>query len=213
MTEERAAEEDLLRRLRLCASEEERRRLLEVLLLPYLDQIARWALRISADRDEAAEIAQDALLAICSHVDRFRGECRFSTWVYTIVRNQGWKRAVRWSRDQEVPLEEAPDRASETAGTEEIYERREDLARFRRLLDTELTPLEAQIFLQHFGDGVPLAVLERELGLTNRSGAKAYLVAALRKLRRRMRSWKGGAPSPGRLAARRCADVTRGDDD
>ena len=48
MTGQGPSEEELLERLRLSDSDEGRRLFLEALLTPYLDRIARWALRISA---------------------------------------------------------------------------------------------------------------------------------------------------------------------
>jgi RNA polymerase sigma-70 factor (ECF subfamily) len=212
MHDERPSEEALLERLRLSRSEEERRALLERILAPYLDRIARWALRISADPDTAAEVAQDALLAICTHVDRFRGACRFSTWVYTIVRNQAWKSGSRAVKEMEVPLDEAPEPAS-AADAEDSLDRQERIDQFRRWISSELTPLEARIFLLHFGEGVPLAVLDRELGLANRSGARAYLIAAKRKLRRKMRGLRGGPLPAGRLRPRGVAGAGGTGDD
>jgi RNA polymerase sigma-70 factor (ECF subfamily) len=212
MHDQQPSEEALLERLRLSRSGEERTALLERILAPYLDRIARWAQRISADPETAAEVAQDALLAICSHVDRFRGECRFSTWIYTIVRNQAWKRGSRTARGLEVPLEEVPEPSSgpEAEGS---LERREGVERFRRLIESELTPLEARIFLLHFGEGVPLAVLDRELGLQNRSGSRAYLISAKRKLRRKMRGLRGGPLSAAKLKPTRLAGVGGPGDD
>lgn len=213
MAGQRASEEELLERLRHSNSGEDRRNLLEDLLTPYLNHIARWALRISANRDEAAEIAQDALLAVCAHIDQFRGRCRFSTWVYTIVRNHGWKRASRLARDSEIPLDEAPEPRAEEPEADERVETRERIEQLRRLIDSELTPLEARIFLRHFGEGISLAVLARELGLTNRSGARAYLTAARRKLRRKMRFWELRPPSPRAIAVRGLVGIKGGDDD
>ena len=42
----------------------------------------------------------------------------------------------------------------------------------------------------HYGDGLPLHMITRLLGLSNRSGAKAYINKARRKLRRAARLWK-----------------------
>ena len=213
MTGQGPSEEELLERLRLSDSDEGRRLFLEALLTPYLDRIARWALRISAQRDDAAAIAQEGLLAVCSHIDQFRGECRFSTWLYTIVRNQGLKRAERSATGAEVSLDDAPALRSEAPGPDDSIDRQEEIEQFRRLIDTVLTPLEARVFLGHFGEGTPLAVLDRELGLTNRSGARAYLIAAKRKLRRRMRLLNRRPPAPGRLGARDLAGAKGGHDD
>ncbi len=58
------------------------------------------------------------------------------------------------------------------------------------LLDEALDQTEKQVFTMHYGDGLPLRVITRLLGLSNRSGAKAYVVKARRKLRRAARLWK-----------------------
>jgi DNA-directed RNA polymerase specialized sigma24 family protein len=54
----------------------------------------------------------------------------------------------------------------------------------RALLDQTLDETENKIFTLHYGDDVPLKVITRLLGLENRSGAKAHIVSARRKLRR-----------------------------
>jgi DNA-directed RNA polymerase specialized sigma24 family protein len=60
----------------------------------------------------------------------------------------------------------------------------------RALLDQSLEEIEKQVFTLHYGDDVPLKAITRLLGLTNRSGAKAYIVSARRKLSRAVRQWK-----------------------
>lgn len=192
-------EKELLRKWRTSRSEEEQRQILERILTPYIGRIGRWALRIRGNPDDAAEAAQDALLAICSHLGEFRGECRFSTWVYTIVRNQVWKKSSRVARRGETSLEEvAEPQGEESSDPESIFRKRESTDQLRKWIDSELTSLEARIFLLHFGEGIPLQVLNRQLGLTNRSGARAYLLAAKRKLRRRIKSSRNLRESFGR---------------
>ncbi len=48
-------------------------------------------------------------------------------------------------------------------------------------MDT-LDQTEAQVMLLHYGKELPLNTVSRMLGLTNKSGAKAYIVSAKRKL-------------------------------
>lgn len=183
MSPEHIAEKELLRRWRNRRSADEGRALQGQILSPYLDRITRWALRITSDREEAQEVAQDALVAICSHMDGFRGESRFSTWLYTIVRNHAFKRAAR---RRETPVDELPDQPASGPGPEQSYERAREAEGIRGLIASELTAIEAKVFLLHFGKDIPLATLDRELNLTNRSGARAYLVSAKRKLRRKL---------------------------
>ena len=58
------------------------------------------------------------------------------------------------------------------------------------LLDEALDETEKKVFTLHYGDDLPLDAITRLLGLSNRSGAKAYILRARRKLRRAARLWK-----------------------
>ncbi|PYQ99154.1 MAG: hypothetical protein DMF96_08195 [Acidobacteria bacterium] len=51
-------------------------------------RVARWCLRFAGDRDAAADLAQDVFLKAHRHLGSFKGASRFSTWLYTIVRNE-----------------------------------------------------------------------------------------------------------------------------
>jgi DNA-directed RNA polymerase specialized sigma subunit len=52
---------------------------------------------------------------------------------------------------------------------------------WRFILDT-LDETEARVMMLHYGQEMPLNAVSRMLGLTNKSGAKAYIVSARRKL-------------------------------
>jgi len=58
------------------------------------------------------------------------------------------------------------------------------------LLDQALDETEKKVFTLHYGDDLPLDAITRLLDLRNRSGAKAYIVSARRKLKRAARQWK-----------------------
>lgn len=46
------------------------------------------ALRMVSNRDDAAEATQDAMLKVCEHIDGFRSDAKFTTWMTRIVMNQ-----------------------------------------------------------------------------------------------------------------------------
>ncbi len=48
----------------------------------------RTAVRVTGDPAEAEDAVQEALLDAGRHLDRFRGEARFSTWMYRLVTNR-----------------------------------------------------------------------------------------------------------------------------
>lgn len=179
-------DEELVRRSRQ-ADTEEARRLLDELFRRHQARVAAWCLRISGRREEAADLAQEVFLRVYERLDGFRFESRFSTWLYLVVRSvtinrgqfEGRRRAL--SLDDEVavePLDPAPAIDGELIEVEQV-------ARLRAAIASELEPLEARIVKLHHVDGLALPVIDRLLGLTNRSGAKAYLVSAKRKLKRR----------------------------
>jgi RNA polymerase sigma factor (sigma-70 family) len=43
------------------------------------------ALRVVKNREDAHEVAQDAFLKAFKYLSSFRGECKFSTWLYRVV--------------------------------------------------------------------------------------------------------------------------------
>lgn len=53
------------------------------------------ALRMLSNRDDAAEVTQDAMLKIVQHLDGFRSEAQVTTWMTRIVMNQAITRLRR----------------------------------------------------------------------------------------------------------------------
>lgn len=161
-------------------------RCLEKLYRRFHPRVAVWCLRFCGDRTEAADLAQEVFLRAHSRLDSFRFESRFSTWLYTVARsvaiNRGLRRQRRqesvraWDADEE-PVESAP-------GPTADLEQRQIAERVRRAMSTELDPLEARVLYLHHVDGMTLPAITELLELTNRSGAKAYVVSGMRKLRR-----------------------------
>jgi RNA polymerase sigma-70 factor (ECF subfamily) len=52
------------------------------------------ALRLTGNRSDAEDLAQDALIRALKALAKFRGDSKLSTWVYTITVNT-WKNRVR----------------------------------------------------------------------------------------------------------------------
>jgi RNA polymerase sigma-70 factor (ECF subfamily) len=71
----------------------------------YLPYFYRTALRRMGNVADAEDVVQDALLSAYSHVDKFRGQARMSTWLTSIVINSAGMRLRRRSRQASVPLD------------------------------------------------------------------------------------------------------------
>jgi RNA polymerase sigma-70 factor (ECF subfamily) len=72
----------LLRRLR--AREE---RAFEEMVATYRDRIFGLILRMVGNREEAEDLAQEVFITVLKSIDTFRGESKFSTWLYRIAAN------------------------------------------------------------------------------------------------------------------------------
>jgi DNA-directed RNA polymerase specialized sigma24 family protein len=59
----------------------------------------------------------------------------------------------------------------------------------RRLMDRALDETEKRVMTLHYGHEMRLDAITAALGLTNASGAKAYIVSAKRKLSVAVRRW------------------------
>ncbi len=57
------------------------------LLERHYDRIYRVGARVLGEADEAADLAQDVCVALPAKLSSFRGESRFTTWLYRVVVN------------------------------------------------------------------------------------------------------------------------------
>src|SRR5580693_7988791 len=59
----------------------------EELFHRHQNRIVRWCYRFTRDRESGLDLAQEIFMRAFRNLDRYRGECRFSTWLYVIARN------------------------------------------------------------------------------------------------------------------------------
>jgi RNA polymerase sigma-70 factor (ECF subfamily) len=159
---------------------------LGVLYQRFYSKVAYWCLRVCGNRDEAADLAQEVFVRVHSRLGSFRGESRFSTWLYQVTRSVAINRGES-NRRRSSPLtdlDSAPEMADPLPDAQEVLARAEAAGELRAAME-ELEPLEAKVLYMHFANGLTLPRITELLGLDNRSGAKAYIVSATRKLRRR----------------------------
>jgi RNA polymerase sigma-70 factor, ECF subfamily len=159
-------------------------------------RITRWCCRFTHDRETAADLAQEILLRAYRNLDKYRGECRFSTWLYVIARNFCFTAVQRRASE---PVWIAKSQATEipdtiTADIHDAFEaEQERQSNWRFILET-LDKTEARVMLLHYGEELPLSAVSRMLSLTNKSGAKAYIVSARRKLDAAMHPKRAAGP-------------------
>ena len=167
----------------------------------YHSRVALWCYRFSGDRELASDLAQDVFLRAYRNIGSFRGESKFSTWLFTIARNHCVNelkaRSIRPDQTgASVEGSDIEDSFQETVL--ECLEREESLAVMRALMEQTLDETEKKVVVLHFAEEIGLDAITRLLELNNPSGARAYVVSAKRKLSVAMQRWKAREKSGGR---------------
>jgi RNA polymerase sigma-70 factor, ECF subfamily len=139
--------------------------------------------------DIALEAADDAMVSVLAQLDRFRGESRFTTWVYKFaLLEAAVKLRKRAWQGREIPLEPETWSLFSSAGLEpdEELEQSELLAAIRSAIDELLTPHQRSVLVALTLNGVPIDVLADRLGST-RGALYKTLHDARRKLRKHLK--------------------------
>jgi len=138
--------------------------------------------------DLAQQSAGDAMVAILSKLDQFRGESQFTTWAYKFalyeaaakIRKRAWQ-------GRELPLEaeawpQVPDPGLAPEGEIEMNDL---LAAIREEIETSLTPRQREVLVALALNEVPIDVLAERLGST-RGALYKTLHDARQKLRAKL---------------------------
>jgi len=144
------------------------------------------AYRLTGNEEDARDVVQDAYLRAFRGIRRFRGDARFTTWMYRITANCASTQLAKRSRTRHDELDDDFDMI-DTESDHDPEQRAElsfDRDRITRALE-ELPPrLRAVIVLRDVYD-LPHESIAAELGITE-AAAKVRLHRARRKLRERL---------------------------
>lgn len=153
----------------------------EQLVVAYEGPVYRLALRMCGSAEDAREVTQDAFLAAWRGLPAFRGDSRFSSWLYRLTTNA----AIDFLRREKhhlgnLPLEEAPERP-DPQQPELLAEQREQQEALQRPLD-QLSPEHRQVLLLRVVQQMSYDEIARALSLESGT-VKSRISRARRQLR------------------------------
>jgi RNA polymerase sigma-70 factor (ECF subfamily) len=144
------------------------------------------ATRLMGNEEDASDVVQDAYLRAFKAIGRFRGDARFTTWLYRIVANCATTSLGRRGRHRHEELDEGMFIADEHADRDP--ERRAgdayDRVRVQAALAALPEKLRMVVVLRDVYD-LPHEAIANELGITE-TAAKVRLHRARKKLRARL---------------------------
>jgi RNA polymerase sigma factor (sigma-70 family) len=156
----------------------------EALARRHRERVYRTALRLTGNRDDAEDVAQEALVQAWEHLGRFRGDSAFATWLYRIVVSRAFNARRRTRRVE--PMDEVPEMTG--PGVDRLVEerqRRHDLAKAIASLPFDR---RAPLVLHQF-EGLSYDEIAVVLEVSTAT-VRMRLFRARRELADRMREWR-----------------------
>jgi len=113
----------------------------------YERKIYRLAKNITRNDEDAEDVLQDAFLKAYTHLDNFKGDSKFYTWIVRIAVNEALMRLRKRKTDRTVPLDEPVELGEETvqreiAVWEDNPEQQYSQEEWRRILDEAVDTLK-----------------------------------------------------------------------
>jgi RNA polymerase sigma-70 factor (ECF subfamily) len=150
----------------------------------YSDRLLRFVLRFATSGPEADEICQEVWTAIIRGSERFRGDARFVTYLFSIARRRTVERYRRAHEEDDTALDDL--QASE-APEEMLFSSQANSALAQAICD--LPVLQREALLLRLEGAMDIAQIARVTG-TNHETAKSRLRYAYRKLRIALEDWR-----------------------
>ena len=141
------------------------------------------ALRLTGNEEDARDVVQDAYIRAFRGLGQFRGDARFSTWMYRITANCANTHLAKRSRHRHEVLDEADPLADDRPSADPQLQADASALRVRLTDALEALPpkLRQVVVLRDIYD-LPHEAIAAELGISE-TAAKVRLHRARKKLR------------------------------
>ncbi len=154
------------------------------LIAPYRGAVLALAVRLTRDREEALEVAQEAFFKAFRSLRRFDVSRPFRNWLFQIAANEARDR-LRLRMREQAAVKAAAERTREEAGPEAGHEGRQIRAGILRALEA-LGPREREVFVLRDLEELDIRETSRVLGISSIS-VRVNLSSARKKLRQAIR--------------------------
>jgi RNA polymerase sigma-70 factor (ECF subfamily) len=161
----------------------------------YQRQVYGIAHRLTNDRQEAEDLAQEAFLRAYRALATFRPDQPFSPWIARIVTNLAFDHLRRRRREDVSASEDPPELCDGSPGPETVLVANDEQGRLMAAIE-RLTPEYRIPLLLHHVQGVPLEVVAQATNLPL-TVVKNRLYRARKLLREQMRDQATETPSRG----------------
>lgn len=153
-----------------------------VLVNQYKDMVFTLSFKMLRNREEAEEVAQDAFVKAFKKLSKFKGDSKFSTWLYKIVYNTCLDRIKKMKRSMSVvPMEEITERQLKSVDNAlDLMEKQERTEMIQKCLNL-LSADECALLNLFYFDELSLNEISKITGTSN-NNLKVKLFRSRKKL-------------------------------
>lgn len=146
----------------------------------------RVALRMLGNHQDAQDVAQEALVAAWQQLPHFRGDAKFTTWLYRIVTRRALNRVTRTKGTESLDL--LGDVAEPRANPASVTERDLTVDAVTAAI-TALPAAQRAVVVLHHMEALSYAEVARITGSTE-AAVRSHLFRARRTLARTLEGWR-----------------------
>jgi RNA polymerase sigma-70 factor (ECF subfamily) len=135
----------------------------EELVTRYQNRVYRLACRLTGRDSDALDVLQDTFLQVFRHLASFRGEARFSTWLYRIATNAALMHQRTRARHPEESLEDFLPRFDDSNTHRQTPEELQVVSRVEELLNHEMLAARVREAVERLPELYRVAFVLRDL--------------------------------------------------
>ncbi len=153
-----------------------------VLVNRYKDMVFTLALKMIGNREEAEEVSQDTFVKIYEKLNGFKGDSKFSTWVYRITYNSCLDRIKKYKKEHDTfTIDTSTENQISTLETAfDIMERSDRKKVVKECLD-KLPSEDSIVILLFYYDELSLSEISKVIGI-GQNHVKVKLFRARKRL-------------------------------
>ena len=159
----------------------------------YEGKIFRLAMHVTQNREDAEDVLQETFMKAYEHLDQFKGDSKFYTWIVRIAVNQALMKLRRRRTDKTVSMDEQIDTGEDTvvreiAAWDENPEQRFSRDEIGKIMDgaiESLDPIYRSVFVLRDVEDLSTEETADALGLSI-PAVKSRLLRARLQLRERL---------------------------
>ncbi len=170
-------------------AQEGSRKAFDRLVRRYTGPIFRLVYDMTGNYEDAQDLTQDAFIKAFNHIEGYRGDAKFSTWLYRIAYNVAidfLRRAQKTKYDLDHRLQRDAD-GSDSIGPGIHFDEKEHIQKALQ----QLTPSQRTAVVLKYYHGMRMKEIGDVLGCSE-STARVHLFRALRNLRNELKDFEPG---------------------